>query len=133
MNKTITIGRLTAAPELRATQSGSSTCRFTVAVDRLMKDKEKSADYIQCTAFGKTAETVAKYFNKGSMICVEGSLKTGKYTDKKHDDVTHYTTEVWVERIEFVGSKSDSGKTDAKANPALEAAKEVLDDSDAPF
>lgn len=133
MNKTITIGRLVANPELRATQSGSSTCRFTVAVDRFMKDKEKSADYIQCTAFGKTAETVSKYFKKGSMICVEGSLKTGKYTDKKHDDVTHYTTEVWVERIEFVGSKSDSGKTDAKANPALEVAKEVLGDSDVPF
>ena len=133
MNKTITIGRLTADPELRTTQSGSSSCRFTVAVDRLMKDKEKSADYIQCTAFGKTAETVAKYFQKGSMICVEGSLKTGKYTDKKHDDVTHYTTEVWVERIEFVGSKSDGGKGETKTNSTLEAAKEVLDDSDAPF
>ena len=131
MNKTITIGRLTASPELRTTQSGSSSCRFTVAVDRLMKDKEKSADYIQCTAFGKTAETVAKYFQKGSMICVEGSLKTGKYTDKKHDDVTHYTTEVWVEGIEFVRSKSD--KAESKGNSALEAAKEVLDDSDAPF
>ena len=131
MNKTITIGRLTADPELRTTQSGSSSCRFTVAVDRLMKDKEKSADYIQCTAFGKNAETVAKYFQKGSMICVEGSLKTGKYTDKKHDDVTHYTTEVWVERIEFVGSKSDKAET--KTNSTLEAAKEVLDDSDAPF
>ena len=131
MNKTITIGRLTANPELRTTQSGSSSCRFTVAVDRLMKDKEKSADYIQCTAFGKTAETVAKYFQKGSMICVEGSLKTGKYTDKKHDDVTHYTTEVWVERIEFVGSKSD--KAESKGNSALEVAKEVLDDIDTPF
>lgn len=112
MNKVILVGRLTADPELRQTQSGVSSCRFTVAVDRRFADKstgERQADFITCTAWRQTAEFVSRYFNKGKMIALEGSLRTGKYQDKNHPDVTHYTTDVFVDNVEFVGGKNDGG------------------------
>ena len=112
MNKVILVGRLTADPELRQTQSGVSSCRFTVAVDRRFADKntgERQADFISCTAWRQTAEFVSRYFNKGKLIAVEGSLRTGSYTDKNHSDVTHYTTDVFVDNVEFVGGKGESG------------------------
>lgn len=111
MNKVILIGRLTADPELRQTQNGTSACRFTVAVNRKYADKntgERQADFITCVAWKQTAEFVAKYFTKGNMITVEGTLRTGSYQDKKHQDVTHYTTDVYVESVEFCGSKNDN-------------------------
>ena len=113
MNKTILVGRLTANPELRQTQSGVASCRFTVAVDRKFADKntgEKQSDFITCVAWRQTAEFVSRYFNKGKMIALEGSLRTGKYQDKNHEDVTHYTTEVYVDNVEFVGGKGDGGQ-----------------------
>lgn len=113
MNKTILVGRLTADPELRQTQSGVASCRFTVAVDRKFADKnsgEKQSDFITCVAWRQTAEFVSRYFNKGKMIALEGSLRTGKYQDKNHEDVTHYTTEVYVDNVEFVGGKGDAGQ-----------------------
>ncbi len=112
MNKVIIMGRLTADPELRQTQSGIASCRFTVAVNRKFADKatgQRQADFISCTAWRQTAEFVSRYFSKGSMICVEGTLRTGSYTDKKYPDVTHYTTDVLVDNVEFTGSKAESG------------------------
>lgn len=111
MNKVILMGRLTADPELRQTQSGIASCRFTIAVNRRFADKntgERQADFISCTAWRQTAEFVSRYFKKGGMICVEGSLRTGSYTDRNHPDVTHYTTDVFVDNVEFTGSKSES-------------------------
>ena len=111
MNKTIIMGRLTANPELRQSQSGVSNLRFTVAVNRNFKNQngEYDADFISCVAFKQRAEFIARYFSKGSMICVEGSLRTGSYTDKNHSDVTHYTTDLYVDNAEFCGSKGDNG------------------------
>ena len=112
MNKVILMGRLTADPELRQTQSGISSCRFTVAVNRNFTDKntgERQADFITCVAWRQTAEFVSRYFRKGSMICVEGNIRTGSYQDRNHPDVTHYTTEVFVDNVEFTGSKRESG------------------------
>ena len=112
MNKVILVGRLTADPELRQTQSGVSSRRFTVAVDRKFADKntgERQADFISCTAWRQTAEFISRYFSKGKMIGIEGSLRTGSYTDKNHSDVTHYTTDVFVDNVEFVGAKGDGG------------------------
>lgn len=112
MNKVILMGRLTADPELRQTQTGISSCRFTVAVTRNFADKntgERQADFITCVAWRQTAEFVSRYFNKGSMICVEGTLRTGSYQDRNHPDVTHYTMEVFVDNVEFTGSKRESG------------------------
>lgn len=110
MNKVIIIGRLTADPELRQTQSGVSTCKFTIACDRKFADKntgERQADFITCVAWRQTAEFVSRYFNKGKMIAVEGSLRTGSYQDKNHPDVTHYTMDVLVDNVEFTGDKSN--------------------------
>lgn len=112
MNKSIIMGRLTAQPELRQTQSGIASCRFTVAVNRRFKNAngEYDADFIPCVAWRQTAEFVSKYFSKGSMICVEGSLRTGSYQDRNHQDVTHYTTDLYVDNVEFCGSKQNNGE-----------------------
>lgn len=112
MNNVILMGRLTADPELRQTQSGISCCRFTVAVNRKFKNKDTDqyeADFISCVAWRQTAEFVSRYFSKGSMICVSGSLRTGSYQDKNHSDVTHYTTDVMVDGVEFTGEKKQQG------------------------
>lgn len=113
MNNVNLIGRLTADPELRQTQSGISSCRFTIAVNRKFKNKngEYDADFISCVAWRQTAEFVSRYFSKGSMIAVSGSLRTGKYQDKNHSDVTHYTTDVYVDNVEFTGEKKQQGNT----------------------
>lgn len=114
MNKVILIGRLTADPELRQTQNGTSFCKFTVAVNRKFANKdtgEREADFISCQAWRQTAEFINRYFKKGQMIAVEGTLRTGSYQDKNHSDVTHYTTDVLAENVEFCGSKSDNFKS----------------------
>lgn len=108
MNSVQIIGRLTADPERRQAQSGISSCRFTVAVDRKFADKntgERQADFITCVAWKQTAEFISRYFSKGKMIALQGTLRTGSYTDKNHSDVTHYTTDVFVENVEFCGDK----------------------------
>lgn len=110
MNKVILMGRLTADPELRQTNSGVNTCRITVAVDRRVpQGAEKQADFITVIAWNQQAEFVSRYFSKGRMIAVEGNLRTGSYDDKRYPDVKHYTTEVWADRIEFCGDKPQNG------------------------
>lgn len=150
MNKSIIMGRLTADPELRQTQNGISSCRFTVAVDRKFTDKntgERQADFISCTAWRQTAEFVSKYFSKGSMICIEGSLRTGSYQDRNHQDVTHYTTDVFVDSVEFCGSKNSNAQSTQQQRPPqtsqsdqqnaqtydLSGYEELLSDGDDPF
>lgn len=114
MNSVNLIGRLVREPELKYTQSGLAVLRFTVAVDRkLSKDKREeaernnqpTADFISCTAFGKTAEVIANYHGKGSQIGVEGRIQTGSY---EKDGRTIYTTDVLVNSITFVGSKNNN-------------------------
>lgn len=120
MNKVILCGRLTADPELRQTTSGISTCRFTVAVDRKIANKEtkeREADFVTCVAWRQTADFVSKYFSKGKLICVEGSLRNNNYQDKNHSDVTHYTMEVQVDNVEFVGGKNDGGSNSGSQQP----------------
>ncbi len=108
MNNVQIIGRLTADPELRRTQSGISSCRFTVAVNRKYKNKDTDqydADFISCVAWKQTAEFISRYFSKGKMIALQGNLRTGSFQDRNHPDVTHYTTDVFVENVEFCGDK----------------------------
>lgn len=136
MNKVIIMGRLTSDPELRQTQSGISSCRFTVAVNRKFADKntgEKQVDFISCVAWRNTAEFISKYFKKGSMICVEGNLRTGSYKDKNHNDVTHYTTDVFVDNAEFCGNKSESSNTANSDFSDLSEFEEIIGDEDTPF
>ena len=105
MNKSIITGRLTKD----VTMTDNGIAKFTVASQRNFKDKDGNynADFIMCTAFGKTAEFVSKYFSKGSQICVEGRINTGSYTNKDGQKV--FTTDVAVEKVEFMGSKADNG------------------------
>ena len=105
MNLVTLIGRLTKDPEVRYTASTqSAVAKFTLAVDRGGKDK--GADFINCTCFGKTAELVEKYVGKGKQIAVNGRIQTGSY---EKDGRKVYTTDVIVEKIEFLGGKEASG------------------------
>ena len=145
MNKAILSGRLTADPELRQTQSGIASCRFTIACDRKFADKntgERQADFISCIAWKQTAEFVSRYFSRGKMIVVEGSLRTGSYKDKNYSDVTHYTTDVMVDNVEFAGDKGMNATGQASANPSTKDApaanglsdyEEILSDGEIPF
>lgn len=111
MNKVLIMGRLTANPEFRQTQNGIASVRFTVAVNRRFADKntgERQADFINCQAWRQNAEFVCKYFHKGDMIALEGELRTGSYQDRSHPDVTHYTTDILVDNVEFTGSKNST-------------------------
>ncbi len=109
-NKAIIGGRLTADPELKTTTSGSSVVSFTVAVTRRFTSKEGEApqtDFLNVVAWRKTAELVAKYFRKGSSICVTGSVQTRSWTD--NDGKKRYATEIVADEINFVDSKSEIG------------------------
>ncbi|MGN0594795.1 MAG: single-stranded DNA-binding protein [Hominimerdicola sp.] len=101
MNKVILMGRLTADPDFQTSQSGKAYCRFSVAVSRpKQQDGSQQTDFISCTAWGKTAENIKKFFVKGKPIIVFGSLHNNNYTDK--NGVQHYGFEVWVDGFDFV-------------------------------
>lgn len=117
MNKAIIIGRMTRRADIRYTQGENQTCiaRFTLAVNRkFAKEGEKSADFISCIAFGKIAEFLERYGDKGIKFVVEGRIQTGSYTNK--DGRTVYTTDVVVEQVEFAESKSSSNAADQSRN-----------------
>lgn len=142
MNSVQILGRLTADPELRRTQNGISSCRFTIAVNRPFKNKqtgEYEADFISCMAWKSTAETIAKYWSKGKMIAVEGSLRTGSYQDKNHPDITHYTTDVVVDNAYFCGDKGNNNTVAQQAGAPTETYgnlsdfEDILSDGDVPF
>jgi len=101
MNQVTLIGRLVKEPEL-VNAGDKQKLDFTLAVNTKVKGK---ADFISCTAWGKTAEIMAKYLNKGSQVCVYGEIKNNNYEDSK--GVKHYGMKVQVNSIEFVGSKND--------------------------
>ena len=108
LNQSILMGRLTKDPETRYLQGGNaSVTRFTIAVERDYKaagEEKPKTDFINCTAWNKTGEFIAKYFAKGSMIAVTGSIETGSYTDNETGK-TVYTTEVRVNKVSFTGEK----------------------------
>lgn len=121
MNKVILMGRLTRDPDIRASQGENSVtvARFTLAVDRRFKrDGDQTADFISCFTFGKTAEFIEKYTKQGTKLCVEGRIQTGSYTNKDGNKV--YTTEVYVENVEFAESKA-SGSNAAPAGQTYSA------------
>lgn len=108
LNKTILMGRFTADPELRRTQSGTATCSFTLAVERDGKPDEngkRATDFPDFVAWRGTAEFICKYFRKGRMAVVEGRVQTRTWKDK-HDQ-TRKSTEVVVDNIYFGDSKRD--------------------------
>ena len=107
MNKVILMGRLTRDPEVRysAGESGTAIARYTLAVERRFKrDGEASADFINCVAFGRSAEFAGKYFHQGLKVLVAGRIQTGSYTNNSGQKV--YTTDVVVEEQEFAEGKN---------------------------
>lgn len=135
MNRVILVGRLARDPELRTTNSGMSVCRFTVAVDRRgAKEGQPTADFIGCIAFGKTAETINQYLGKGRRIALEGHIQTGSY---EKDGQKRYTTDVIVDRFDFIDSRSDRQQGgDQPAQPTIDDDPDfhiINDDDDLPF
>ncbi len=110
MNKVILLGNLTRDPEIRYSQGDNSLAiaRFSLAVNRrFSKNGEKEADFFNCTAFGKQAEFVEKYFKQGSRMMLIGRIQNDNYTNKNGEKV--YTVQVIVEEVEFAEKKNSSG------------------------
>lgn len=131
MNLVILMGRLARDPEVRYTQDQKAVAKFTLAVDNPFKDN--SADFISCTAFGKSAEFAEKYLKKGTKIALEGRWQTGSYTNKEDKKV--YTNDCIVQRMEFAESKRSG---DAQTETQTEADDGFMDvpdeiDEELPF
>jgi single-strand DNA-binding protein len=122
LNLIVLMGRLTAEPELKQTQNFKSFVRFNIAVNRYVKDKDHpEADFFTIVAWEKTAEFVCNHFRKGDAIIVEGSVRTGNYTD--NEGVKRKSFEIWASKIDFAGSKKKE----------TNEAEESLIDDDLPF
>lgn len=108
LNCAVIMGRLTADPELRTTQNGISVTSFSVAVDRAYKSgDERQTDFINVVAWRSTADFVTRYFRKGQMIAVQGSIQTRSYDDKNGNRRT--AVEIVADNVSFCGSKSETG------------------------
>ena len=119
MNRVILMGRLTRDPDVRYSQNADGSmavARFTLAVDRRFSRNnqngdQQTADFISCVAFRRQAEFVEKYLHQGTKVVLQGSIRTGSYTNKDGQKV--YTTDVVADDIEFAESKSASAGADA--------------------
>ncbi len=109
LNTAIIMGRLTATPELRTTGTGISVTSFTVAVDRsyAKPGEERQTDFINVVAWRKTAEFVTRFFTKGQMIAVQGTIQTRNYEDKNGNK--RIAVEIVAENVSFCGSKNENG------------------------
>lgn len=121
LNKAIVIGNLTRDPELRSLPSGIKVCSFSIATNRVWKDKngarQEAADYHNVVVFGRQAETVSQYMRKGNSILVEGRMQTRSWDDKESGQ-KKYRTEIIADRVQF-GPKGGS----APSAPSAEAPK----------
>jgi single-strand DNA-binding protein len=143
LNKVILCGRLTAEPELKTTPSGVSVTSFTIAVNRRFQARNsdgtptaaQQADFIQCVAWRSTAEFITRYFDKGSSICITGSIQTRSWKDNNGNN--RHATEVVADEAMFVDSKSDVGNYDAPAfssQPTVAPKfEDMKSDDDLPF
>ena len=148
MNKAIIIGRLTRDPEMRTTTSGTNSTTFTVAVSRNSTgaNGERETDFLNCVAWRKQAENIAKYCTKGSQVAVEGRIQTRSYDAQ--DGTKRYVTEIIADNVTFlggrgsnvpsednyVGGSSSVDTTDISEDPFKDFGEEVaLSDDDLPF
>lgn len=150
LNKAIVIGNLTRDPELRSLPSDIKVCTFSLATNRVWKDKngarQESADYHNVVVFGRQAETVAQYMKKGSSILVEGRMQTRSWDDKTTGE-KKYRTEIVADRTQFgpkggattggVGTSSAGSKMPASESSgevdAIEYPEEDINPEDIPF
>ena len=135
MNNVVLMGRLTKDVEIRYNQSQMAIGRFTVAVNRrLTKEKRQeaeannqaTADFINCVAFGRTAEVIGQYFHKGNKIAITGHIQTGSYENQQGQRI--YTTDVIVDQFYFVDSAKDNSKNKDNFNSNLKT-----DEPELPF
>ncbi|MBP6060444.1 MAG: single-stranded DNA-binding protein [Candidatus Pacebacteria bacterium] len=150
LNKAIVIGNLTRDPELKSLPSGIKVCSFSLATNRVWKDKngarQESADYHNIVVFGRQAETVAQYMKKGSSMLVEGRMQTRSWDDKTSGE-KKYRTEIVADRTQFgpkggattgggstssAGSKAPAGEGSGEMD-AIEYPEEDINPEDIPF
>ncbi len=127
LNCAVLMGRLTANPVLSVTPTGKDVCSFQIAVDRNVSQGERKADFITIVAWEGMARRVEKYFRKGSMIAVQGSIQTRQYEDKGGSKRTAF--EVVAREVHFCGSKNEGKVSSVSREEALEKAKEGLNQS----
>ena len=122
MNKVILMGRLTKDPEVKQTPSNIAVCSFTIACDRRFKSQngERQSDFINCVAWRQQATLLGNYFHKGSRIAVVGSLQSRSYDDQNGQK--RYVTEVVVDEIEFVDTRSEAQGQGAPAPAPAQSA-----------
>ena len=107
INKVVLVGRITKDPELRKTQSGISTVRFTIACNRrFAREGQQQADFISCVAWRESADFMANYVKKRALLGVQGSIHTGTYTDSTGRTV--YTTDVVCDNVQILEQKRDA-------------------------
>lgn len=118
LNCAILMGRLTHDPELKTTPNNVSVTTFRIAVDRnyTKPGEERQTDFIDIVAWRQTADFVCRYFRKGSMIAVQGSIQTRSYEDKQGNKRT--AVEIVADNVSFCGSKSESNGNTASYTPA---------------
>ena len=148
LNKVILAGRIVAEPELKQTPSGASVCSIRIAVNRRFQSRDSQqqneADFFNVTAWQNTAEFIAKYFHKGSAICVSGRIQHRPWVDQSGQK--RYVTDIIAEEANFVESRNAGdtgagyGAPDAYAAPAYSTAQnnapkfeEIKTDDDLPF
>ncbi|AUM96347.1 MULTISPECIES: single-stranded DNA-binding protein [Clostridium] len=135
MNKIQLVGRLTKDPELTfAPGTGTAVTKFTLAVNRPQFDKSKQqeADFIPCVCFGKRAEAIANYVQKGHRFGLSGRLQINKYVDKEGNN--RWSTDIVVEDFEFLqdkGSRNENQSSESSTN--YEEELTPVDDGDIPF
>lgn len=136
MNKVILMGRLTADPELKSTNSGTQFCNFLVAVDRrFSKNGNRQTDFLNCVAWGGTAEFICKYFQKGNMIGLIGNIQVHSYDDAAGNK--QYRTNIVIDEVYFTGEKKaqETGQDGVASNDefAVFGFTEDTTESDLPF
>ena len=142
INNVVLVGRMTRDAELRYTPSNQAVATFTLAVNRNFKNQngEREADFINCTAWGKTAETIAEYLRKGRRIALQGRLSVNSY---EKNGETRWSTEVIVDKFEFVDTVNSTGGQSSYTQPKKSENSfanndnndndEIMDDDDFPF
>ena len=126
MNKVFLTGRVTREWEIRATSNGTTIARNSIAVDSGYGDNKRT-DFINLTAFGKTAETLEKYGFKGQKLLIEGRIQTGSY---EKDGVKHSTTDIIVDRSELLSFKDNNASAEKTGSQEAISGFEALDDSE---
>jgi single-strand DNA-binding protein len=133
LNKALLIGNLTRDPELKAIPSGIKVCSFSVATNRVWKDKngarQESADYHNVVVFGRQAETVAQYMKKGSQVMVEGRMQTRSWDDAG-TGTKKYRTEIIADRVQFGGGNSGGNSPRPSANETPSSKPQAQDEDE---